>query len=141
MMNETRLIHSRSGALFSFIVTGFVTYLTIRRVFHHRTQHSPWLLPLLPFLPHWAFVALNVFFYAYVVWVCAAFLKAGNGKERAIVAGWAAALLRGLIQPFVSTDVSISIQYAKGLAMGSAFLMSVLIALTFFVPTMRDRPE
>lgn len=127
-MSEARLTHSRSGALFRPILTGYMSYLTIRRVFHHGAQHSAWLFPQFPFLPHWTLYAFNLFFYAYIVGLCIAFLKAGGGKERVFVAGWATALLLGLVQPFVSIEASISIQYAKGLAMGAALLMSLLIA-------------
>ena len=138
-MSETRLIHSRSGAVFSVVVTGFVAYQTIKRVLHHRGLHATWIFLSFPLLPHWGLVALNVFFYANIVWLCTALLRMGGGKERVIVAGWAASLLLGLIQPFVPPEVAISIQYAKGLAMGAAFFMSVLIAFSFFVPAETGR--
>jgi hypothetical protein len=140
-MSETRLIDSKSGAVFGVVVTGFVAYQTMRGVLHQHAVHSKWILPPLSLLPHWVFVMLNVFVYANIVWLCIAFLKMGSGKERVIVAGWAASLLLGLIQPFVPPEVAISIQYAKGLAMGAAFFMSVLIAFSFFVPAEARRGD
>jgi hypothetical protein len=132
-MSDIRLINSRTGAVFAVVVTGFVAYQTMRRVLHHHALHSTWIFLSFPSLPHWALVALNVLLYACIVWLVTAFLRMGSGKERVIVVGWAGALLLGLIQPFVSQDIAVSIQYAKGFAIGAAFLMSVLIAFSFFV--------
>jgi len=60
-------------------------------------------------------------------------MKMGCGKERAITVGVAITVLLGLFQPFVSVDAAVSIQYAKGLTISAAFLMSVLLAFNFFL--------
>jgi hypothetical protein len=123
-MADSRLICSRSGALFSVAFTGFLAYATIRGVLHHRIPHSMWVVIPLPFLPNWMNIALNVFVYASIAWLCVTVFRMGSGKERVILSGCALTLLLGLLQPFVPQEIATSIQYAKGLVVGAAFFMS-----------------
>ena len=134
MMSNARLIQSRSGAMFSVFVTGFVAYMTVRGALSHRVSHSRWLIVPFDPLPHWAAIALNLFVYMNLIWLlCFTIVKVGSGKERAITVGFFTTLLLELLQLFVPQDIAVSIQYAKGFAICAAFLMSVLIAFSFLV--------
>ena len=140
-MGKPRFIQTKTGALFAVIVTGFVGYQSLRGILHHHTQHSPWIIAPFDPIPHWLAVALNVLMYLSLAWLSLVVMKMGSGKERAILVGWSSAVLLGLAQPFVSLEAATSIQYVKALAMGMAFLGSILLALTFFVPDQPFRSE
>lgn len=82
------LIHNWPAALVTLCLTGLVTLSSFREVLFHAQHTSPWLLDLRFMLPPWATTAVNLGFYAYLLWLSVWFYRGAQGKERVVVAGW-----------------------------------------------------
>ena len=124
---KPRLIHSRRGAAFALCLTGYAAALTFRNLLLH-SQHKLLLLIDSHFsLPTWVAAAINLGFYAYLIWVSAALYRLAQGKERVLVGGWAASFFIGLIKYLVSTPAAAVIYYLQALGMLLALLAAVEI--------------
>ncbi|HYL68200.1 MAG TPA: hypothetical protein VEX69_03460 [Candidatus Limnocylindria bacterium] len=83
-------------------------------------------------LPASAAVAVNIFFYAYLLWLGVVFYRTTQGKERVLVAGWFGAMFLGWTQNLVSMSAAGAIEWAKASCMLVAFLAAVDILLRTF---------
>ena len=63
-------------------------------------------------LPSWAIAAMNLAFYAIGIWCWIALYRASQGKERIVIAGWAAGIL-GFIRPLLPGDLAMLVRYAE----------------------------
>ena len=127
--HKPRLIGNRLSAIIGVVLTGYVAALTFRTAFSQSAHHSPWLLALDHLLPAWAGWLVSALFYAYLLWLCAVFSRAANGKERVLIAGWVPGLLLGPIQGRVSVSLAAGLQYVKAGSIAIAFIAAVLILL------------
>jgi len=123
------LIRHRRNAVIALILTGLVAAMSFRAAFLPSPHHSHWLIPLDFLLPVWALWAVNVAFYAYLLWLCVVFFQVAIGKERVVVAGWFLLSLLGPIQSLVSTSAAAAIQYIKAVSIAVAFVALLLIVL------------
>jgi hypothetical protein len=124
-----RLIGSRFSAAVGVVLTGYVAALTLRAAFRQSPHHFHWLLPVDTFLPARATLAVNLVFYACIVWLCIVFPRALHGKERVLALGWALSLLVSLIQGLVSASLGAFIQYVRAASMMVAFFAAVAILI------------
>jgi len=127
--HKPRLISNRRTAIIALVLTGFLVAVTFRAVFSHSPHHSYWLFPLDFMLPTWAGVAVDVAFYAYLLWLCVVFFRIAQGKERVLVAGWCPGILLGPIEHLVSISTAAAIQYVQAVSIAVAFVAAVLILL------------
>jgi hypothetical protein len=123
------LIRDRRKAVIGLALTGLVAAMTFRAAFSHSPHHSHWLLPLDFLLPAWALWAVNVAFYAYLLWLCVVFFRVAIGKERVLVAGWFLLILLGPIQSLVSTSAATAVEYIKAVSIAVAFVAVLLLFL------------
>lgn len=123
------LIHHRRNAVIGLVLTGLVAAMTLRAAFSRSPHHSHWLLPLDFLLPAWALWAVNVAFYAYLLWLCVVFFRVAIGKERVLVAGWFLLILLSPVQNLVSTSAAAAIQYIKAVSIAVAFVAVLLLLL------------
>ena len=126
---KPRLIDNRVTALIGLVLTAYVAALTFQTAFSQSPHHSRWLLPLDRLLPTWALWAVNAAFYSYLVFLCAVFFRAVQGKERVLIAGWVPGILLGPVQARVSISLADAIQYVKSVSIAIAFVAAVLILL------------
>lgn len=126
---EQRLLPDIRAALICAGLTGFLAAITLRSTFIRPQHHSRELIALDFMLPHWAVLALNVWLYAFLLWLCIAFFRLARGKERIIVVGWSIGILLSPIQAFVSTSSAAAIQYLKATAITAASAVAVLAVL------------
>jgi hypothetical protein len=124
-----RLIGSRFSAAVGVVLTGYVAALTLRAAFWQSPHHFHWLLPVDTFLAARATLAVNLVFYASMVWLCIVFPRALHGKERVLALGWAVSLLLSLIQGLVSASLGAFIQYVRSASMMVAFFAVVAILI------------
>src|SRR5580700_10053766 len=104
------LIANKRDAVIALCLTGIVTAFTVRaavfRSLRGATFHSqhtlPWLFDARFMLPARAAMAVNVGFYAYVLFLGIAFYRMAQGKERVLVAGWFVGIFLGPVQILVS---------------------------------------
>lgn len=108
-------------------MTGFVAAQTLRAAFWQSPHHFHWLLPVNIFLPGRATLAVNVAFYAWLLWLCIMFPRALHGKERVLAVGWALSLLLSLIQGLMPVSLAALIQYVRAASMIVAFFAVVAI--------------
>jgi len=130
---EPGLIPNRLAAVIGVILTGFLATLTFRDAFFHPARHSHWLIRLDFMLPKWALLAVNGVFYGYLLWLCFAFFRIAQGKERVVVVGWSLGIVLYPIKNLVSTPAVIAIQYVEAAGMAAAFLAVLDILLRLFV--------
>jgi hypothetical protein len=126
---KPRLIGSRFTAAIGVILTGYGAALTFRSAFWQSPHHFHWLLPLDALLPARATLAVNVAFYAWLLWLCVVFPRALQGKERVLVAGWVPGVLLSPIQGLVSASFAIAIQHVKAVSMMVAFFAALTILI------------
>ena|SRR6266851_4209037 len=126
---EARLIRNKSSALAGLLLTGFLAVMTFRAAFSHSPRNSYWLLPLDFLLPRWPLLVVNVAFYTYLLWLCVAFFRTAQGKERVLVAGWVPGILLSPVQSLVSISAAADIQYVKAASIAVALVAAVLILL------------
>ncbi|HET7442745.1 MAG TPA: hypothetical protein VFJ47_15695, partial [Terriglobales bacterium] len=124
-----RLIGSRFSAAVGLVLTGYVAASTLRAAFWQSPHHFQWLLPVDTFLPARATLAVNLAFYAWLVWLCVVFPRALHGKERVLALGWALSLLLSLIQGLVSASLAAFIQYVRAASIMVAFFAAVAILI------------
>jgi hypothetical protein len=124
-----RLIGTRFSAVVGVLLTAYVGALTLRAAFWQSPHHFHWLLPVETFLPARALLAVNLTFYASLVWLCVVFPRALHGKERVLALGWALSLLLSLIQGLVSASLGAFIQYVRAASIMVAFFAAVAILL------------
>jgi hypothetical protein len=74
-------------------------------------------------------LAVNLVFYAWVVWLCVVFPRALHGKERVLAIGWALSLLLSLIQGLVSASLAAFIQYVRAASIMVALFAAVAILI------------
>jgi len=74
-------------------------------------------------------LAVNVTFYALLLFLCVVSPLVLKGKERVLVAGWASAAILGPIQGIVSASLAAVIQDVKAVSMTAAFFAAVAILL------------
>jgi hypothetical protein len=128
------LIHNRRDAVIALCLTGFVAALTVwgavSRFFQgvvYRSQHGlPWVLDLRFMLPTRAAVAVNVGFYAYLLYLGVGFYRMAQGKERILVAGWFFGIFLGPLQVLASVSAA-AIDYLQTAGMLVAFVAAVYI--------------
>lgn len=126
---KPRLIHKKRGAVIALCLTGYVAALSFRDVLSHSQHKSHWLVDLHFMLPTWAVAAVNLGFYAYLLWLGVVFYRIAQGKERVLVAGWFTGFFLGLIQNLVSASAAAAIDNVKAIGMVVAFLAAVDIFL------------
>ena len=76
-----------------------------------------------------ALLAVNVAFYAYLLWLCIVFFRTAQGKERILVAGCFPGILLTPLQSLVSTTTATSIRYIEAASIAVAFVAAVWIML------------
>ena len=69
----------------------------------------------------------NVALYASMLFLCIAFPRDLQGKERVLVSGWAVGALLGPIQGLVWAPLATAIQYVKAVSIVVAFVAAVVI--------------
>ncbi len=124
-----RLIGSRFSAAVGVVLTGYVAALTLRAAFWKPPHHFHWLLAVDTFLPARATLAVNLAFYAWLVWLCVVFPRALHGKERVLAIGWALSLLLSLIQGLVSASLAAFIQYVSAASIMVALFAAIAILI------------
>lgn len=127
------LIGNRLSAIIAVGVTGFLAAEEFRAIFSDPPRKFSWLFPLdsLP-LPTWTAVALNVFFYLYMLWLGFWGCRKTQGKERIVVAGFCTGGLFGLAGPIralASPRAVMAIQSIQAAGMSVAFVAALLILL------------
>ena len=128
------LIQNRRDAVIALCLTGFVAALTVwdavSRSFQglfYRSQHTlPWLLDLRFMLPTRAAVAVNVGFYAYLLYLGVVFYRMAQGEERVLVAGWFVGIFLGPVQILTSVSAA-AVDYLQATGMLVAFVAAVYI--------------
>jgi hypothetical protein len=91
---KPRLIHTKRGAVIALCFTGYVAALSVRDVLWHSQRQHHWLLDLdwLVYwhisLPAWVAAAVNLAFYAGLLWGGVGLYRIAQGKERVLVVGW-----------------------------------------------------
>jgi hypothetical protein len=125
-----RLIRSSFNAEVTVLATALVAALSVRSAFtrHHRYGAERG-LPLSSMLPEWGGVAVNLAFYVYLVWLCIAFFRRAQGKERVVVCGWLLLILLTPIQHFLSPTAADTVQYLKAGSLVVAFVWAVLLLI------------
>ena len=128
--NKHGLIHNRPAALVALCLTGFSTMWSFRDVVSHAQHKSPWLLDLRFMLSPWAATAVNLAFYAYLLWLGVQFYRIAQGKERVLVAGWFIGFLLRPAQNEIPMPAAAAYVQAVGNAMafvanGIAFVAAV----------------
>ena len=126
---KPRLIGNRLTAAIGVVLTGFVAVQTLRAVFWQSPHHFHWLLPVDSILPARATLAVNLVFYAWLVWLCVVFPRALHGKERVLVIGWTLSLLLSLVQGLVSASLAAFIQYVRAASIMVALFAAVAILI------------
>lgn len=121
--DTARIIGSRNSAVTALCLTGIVAAQTFWDAIHHAEHKSYWLLDLNGPLPAFAAAALNMAFYAYLLWLGVVFCRGTKGKERVLVAGWFGALFLGWTQNVVSTSAAAVIGWVK-----AAFMLMAVVA-------------
>ena len=124
-----RLIGSRFTAASGVVLTGYVAALSLRAAFWQSPHHFHWLLPVDTFLPARVTLAVNVVFYAWLLWLCIVFPRALHGKERVLAIGWALSLLLSLMQGLLSASLAALIQYVRAASIMVAFFAAVAILI------------
>ncbi|MGA8365898.1 MAG: hypothetical protein ACLQMT_03615 [Candidatus Acidiferrales bacterium] len=129
------LIHSRLGAVIALCLTGYVAALSFRAVFSHHRPEFHWLILKKPLdfgLPTWALAAINLAFYAYLIWVGVLIYRMAQGKERILVAGW----LVGFLWPieYLSMSAAAVIRCVDAAGM----LVALVAAVYIFMAAWRD---
>lgn len=74
-------------------------------------------------------MAVNLAFYAWLVWLCVVFPRALHGKERVLAIGWALSLLLSLIQGLVSASLAAFIQYVSAASIMVALFAAIAILI------------
>ncbi len=123
------LIGTRFSAAVGVVLTGYVAALTLRATFWQSPHHFHWLLAVDTFLSARVTVAVNLIFYAWLVWLCVVFPRALHGKERVLALGWAVSLVLSLIQGLVSASLGAFIQYVRAASIMIAFFAAVAILI------------
>lgn len=128
-----RLIENRFSAVLAVCTTGFLAGRDIRAVFSNIPPKSGWIMPFdfLP-LPVWSVAAINLFFYAYLLWIAIWFYRRVEGYERILVAGFFMSTLIGLlarIDAFGSQQLIAAIRSVQSGFMTVAFVAAVVILL------------
>jgi hypothetical protein len=126
---KPRLISNRFTAVIGLVLTGCVMVLSFRTALSQAVHHFRWLLPLDHLLPPWGLWVANAAVYAYLLWACAVFFRALQGKERVLFAGWMPGIFLSPIQGWVSMSFAAAIQYVKAASISVAFVAAVLILL------------
>jgi hypothetical protein len=124
-----RLIGSRFAAAIGVLLTGFVASQTLRAALWQSPHRFHWLLPVDTFLPARVTLAVNVVFYAWLVWLCVVFPRALHGKERILAIGWALSLLLSLMQGLLSASLAAFIQYVRAASIMVALFAAVAILI------------
>ena len=128
---KPRLIHNKRGAVIAMFFTAYVAGLSFRHVLSHSQRKHRWLLDLdwLVFfhftLPAWAITAINLGFYACLIWGGVVLYRIAQGKERVLIVGGFAVIFLGLIQNLVSASATPAIDYIKAIATLVAFLAAM----------------
>jgi hypothetical protein len=130
--DKLRLIESRRGAVVAVCLTGIMAALSFRDLAFHPRHQSYWLLDLRWILPGSAAAAVNIGFYAYLLWSGVVFYRYAQGRERVLVAGWFGSLFLGWIRNLVSTSVAAAMNWARAACMLVVFLAAVDIFLKTF---------
>jgi hypothetical protein len=78
-------------------------------------------------MPKWAVVTVNLFLYAYLLWLCVVFFRAAQGKERILVGGWIPGILLGPVRHVLPTSAALAIQYIDCVSIAIAFAGAVLV--------------
>lgn len=123
------LFHHRRNAAIGLVLTGLVAAMSLRAAFSSSPHHSHGLLPLDFLLPAWALWAVNVAFYAYLLWLCVVCFRVAISKERVLVAGWFLLFLLSPIQNLVSTSAAAAIEYIKAVSIAVAFVAVLVLLL------------
>jgi hypothetical protein len=130
------LIANKRDAVIALCLTGIVTAFTVRaavfRSLRGATFHSqhtlPWLFDARFMLPARAAMAVNVGFYAYLLFLGIAFYRMAQGKESVLVAGWFVGIFLGPVQILVSVP-AVAVDYMQAVGMMAAFLAAVYILI------------
>ncbi len=93
-------------------------------------------------MPTWAAAAVNLAFWAYLIWAGVVFYRVAQDKERVIVAGWFTVLLLGPMKYLVSSSAAAAILYIETLGMVVAFFaaMDILLRCHIDLPGNAMRP-
>jgi hypothetical protein len=83
-------------------------------------------------------MAVEIGFYAYLLWLGVVFYRVAKGRERVLVAGWFVPIFFRPIQSVVSMKTAAAIDYVKAFCIFVALLAAVDIFLKTFAS---DDPE
>jgi hypothetical protein len=128
----SRLIESRPAAMVAFCVTSIVAARILWEVVHPVEHKSYWLLDMRWILADFAAVAVNMVFYAYLIWIGLLLCRGTQGNERVLAVGWFGSLFLGWIQILVSTAAAVDIEWLKAGCTLMAFAAAVDILLGTF---------
>ena len=123
-----RLISNKAAGLAALLLTGFVAAQALRGLLLHK-RHSVWLFPLFFSAPRWTFLALQLAFYAYLLWLCFVFFRVAVGKERTIVAAWSFAIFSGPVGSLLSRPAARALDSVAAFGLLAAFLVAMDIWL------------
>lgn len=128
-----RLIENRFTAILAVCTTGYLAWRDIRAVFSNIPQKSGWIMSFdfLP-LPDWIVAAINLLFYAYLLWIAIWFYRRVEGSERIVVAGFFMSGFIGFlarIDAFGSQQLIAAIRSLQSGSMTVAFVAAVVILL------------
>ena len=128
-VQKPRLIRNTPAAVVAVFLTGLVAGLALRSVFVLPAHHSRWLFPALISTPRWAFASVQIAFYGYLLWLCFAFLRIAQGKERIVVVAWFLVTLGSPLETFMSRPAVRAFDYVNAFGMAAAFLTTIDILL------------
>lgn len=154
---ESPFIRNKAVAIFALCLTAFCTVLDCRNVltggaggwqWYPRTlerhiswhafipprQHPRWILDLrfLHFLPNWAAITINLFFYAYFLWLAVECWRMSRGTERFLLGSFVTAAFLGVITNLVPVSTVPFIRDAEAAFMAVAFLAALAISVSMF---------
>jgi len=115
-------------------VTGFVFALAVRDILRAGHTKSGWLFTSA--VSHgWPWLALNVFFYAYLCWLAFWFIRGTAGTERVFMVGWFAGIL---LSPLETLRPHWAVAITHIGAVGLVVALLAALALLLKPPTARN---
>jgi hypothetical protein len=133
---DRRIIRNKAVAIAALCLTALCTAQDFRNVFFPSQYWPHWLVDL-PFLPHWAAITINLFFYAYFLWIAVEFWRISEGKERFLLGSFGTAAFLSVIRNLLPIS---TVPYIRG-ASAAFMAMAFLAALTIFLNLLkRDTP-
>jgi hypothetical protein len=132
--SRTRFIHNRRDALVALSLAGLFMAISVRDVIVHPQRKFQWPIllgkPLDFGLPTSAVTAVNLAFYAYLLFGVILFYRQARGTERVLVAGWVSGLFFGPIRNLISVQATAAISYMELIGNVVALVAALYIYLS-----------